>query len=220
MGSLIKKNDEHPYDFVEKIRYYCSYRSNVLRDKIFETPDRISAMIVHCLPEEPPYIAIKEKFADFYLPGDVPNYYKYKNYYGQWYPDYVYLTNYIVRVERAHYQRLNLPYPNYYYDNPVGNNPPLNQQPESSSSASSGGNQAENGEQQEGDSSMMEISDPNPPPTPIIIDISSDEEEEGEFVQVEPEPESPEPMEDSNDNDFDPSSYKQSTDKRDNVRKD
>ena len=105
MGSLVKKNDEHPYDFLEKIRYYCSYRSNVLRDKIYDTPDRISAMIVHFLPEEPPYMAIKERFSDFYLPGDVPNYYKYKNYYGQWYPDYAYLTNYIVRVERAHYNQ-------------------------------------------------------------------------------------------------------------------
>ncbi|XP_021775161.1 J domain-containing protein DDB_G0295729-like [Chenopodium quinoa] len=65
----------------------------------------------------------------------------------------------------------------------------------------------------------MDISNPNPPPTLIIIDISSDEEEEGEFVQVEPEPESPEQMEESNDSNFDPSSYKQSTDKRDNKQK-
>lgn len=66
----------------------------------------------------------------------------------------------------------------------------------------------------------MKISNPNPPPTPIIIKISSDEEEKGEFVQVEPEPESHEPIEETNDSDFDSSSYKKSTDKRDNVRKD
>ncbi|XP_021727803.1 homeobox protein 2-like [Chenopodium quinoa] len=125
-----------------------------------------------------------------------------------------------LRVEKAHRQHLNLPYPDYYYDNPVGNNPPPNQQPGNSASSSSGGGQAENGEQQEGNSSLMDISDPNPHPTPIIIDISSDEEEEGEFVQVESEPESPELMEESNDSNFNPSSDKQSTEKRDDVRKD
>ena len=66
----------------------------------------------------------------------------------------------------------------------------------------------------------MEISNPNPPPTPVIIEISSDEEEEGEFVQVEPEPESPEPMEETYDPEFDLDSYKQSADKKDNIRKD
>src|SRR6185503_9067562 len=106
---------------------------------------------------EPPYLAVKQRFSDFYLPGDIPNYHKYRDYYGQWYPDYIFLTKYLVRVEKVYCQRLNLPYPDYYFDNPAENNPPPNQQPENSasSSSSSGGNPAENGEQQEGNSSLM-----------------------------------------------------------------
>ncbi|XP_021735740.1 uncharacterized protein LOC110702343 [Chenopodium quinoa] len=118
-------------------------------------------MIVHCLPEEPPYLAVKEKFSGFYLPGDIPNYHKYRYYYGQWYLDYAFLTNYLVRIEKAYYQRLHISFPDYYYNNPVGNNPLQGHQSESSSSSSLGGNQAENREQQQDDSSLMEISNPN-----------------------------------------------------------
>ncbi|XP_021743468.1 uncharacterized protein LOC110709558 [Chenopodium quinoa] len=63
----------------------------------------------------------------------------------------------------------------------------------------------------------MKIPNPNPPPTPIIIDISSDDEEDEGFVQVEQEPQSPESMEEEDDPEFDPGSYKQSTDKKDNL---
>ncbi|XP_021766612.1 uncharacterized protein LOC110731072 [Chenopodium quinoa] len=109
----------------------------------------------------------------------------------------------------------------------IGNNSPSTSHQSGSSSPTQSNQAGSDGGQEEGEmmdesnhtvaSSIMEIPNPNPPPTPIIIDISSDDEEDEVLFQVEQEPKSPEPMEEEDDPEFDPGSYKQSTDKKDNV---
>lgn len=214
-GSLVKEIDEHPYDYVRKIRFHCSYMSDVRGQSQWDLPERVAAMIVHCLPDMEPFLAVKQKFSDIYLPGDIPNYARYKSPSGQWSLDGDFFWRYLVRVEKQHFQKLNLPLPTYYH--PIV---PVPQEVESiissSSSSSSGGGDVGEEEVSSGSSCQI-IPNPNPPPTPPIIDIPSDTEPDDDDDPMEDEPESP-VFKEEDDPEFDPRSYKQSSDKYHNVR--
>ena len=64
-GSLIKEPNEHPFDYVRKIRFHCSYMSDVENHVTWDLPDRVAALIVHCLPDHEPYLAVKQRFLTF-----------------------------------------------------------------------------------------------------------------------------------------------------------
>lgn len=177
-GSLIKTSDEHPFDYVKKIQYHCAYMSDVKREKQYDLPDRVSAMIVHCLPDEAPYLTVKQKFSDIYLPNGIPNYDRYKNHAGQWSLTGQYFWRYLERVEKEYCTKSNLPLPHYYFSQaPV---PVEVVSEEVTSAGDTSGDEASS-------SSCQEISNPNPPPTPPIIPISSDSDNGEEEDPMEDE---------------------------------
>ena len=217
-GSLIKEPNEHPFDYVRKIRFHCSYMSDVENHVTWDLPDRVAALIVHCLPDHEPYLAVKQRFSDIYLPCGTPNYARYKNVHGQWGLDGDYFVRYLERIERHHCQVNNLPLPAYYQPMPKIPQTVVSEMTDSMSHRSE--NTPAHGD--EVDSSMQVVSPP-PRQPPVIVNVPSDtEDEEEEPARVESEHGSSEPMEEEGDYDpdFDVSSYKPRFDRQHNVRRD
>ena len=116
IGTLVKKPNETVETYVAKIRFHCFYKSRVYYEKKWETPDHISALIVHCLPDQPPYTQIKNCFNDLHYDDGTPNYAVHGNTVGEWVPDWRTLTDIIRKKEHEYLWQT--PGRNPYYHNP------------------------------------------------------------------------------------------------------
>ena len=187
-STLVKKDYEHVWDYIRRIHFYYTYRSDVFGEHHLDQPDYVSAMIVQFLPNYPPYEAIKSPFRDFHLPNGVANYTKYKDSNGQWGADWRYLYRYIAHKEfiylNPQYASYPTPYHNFSDPAPQQNAPYYSSENDDSLSESEPQQTYESwGEPMEqdnefGDSSCEIIPNPNPLSLPVIINLESDQSDE------------------------------------------